>query len=50
VCWVTIFLNWLEAVLTYKLPVHAIMGVKFVTRSIAFKKCGIHVPHYEGSA
>jgi hypothetical protein len=50
VCWVTIFLNWLEAVFTYKLPTHVIIGVRFVTRSITFKICGIHLPHYEGNA
>jgi len=38
-------IGWLEAVSTYKLPVHVIIGVRFVTRSIAFIKCGIHVPH-----
>ena len=49
-CWVTVFFSWLEAVVKYKLPVHVIIGIRFVTRSNALKNYGIHVPHYEGSA
>ena len=47
--WVTVFLNWLEAIFIYKLPVHD-HRIRFVTKLIAFKKFGIHVLHYEVSA
>jgi hypothetical protein len=53
VYWVTVFLPPLVGGRFYlKTPCtcdHS-MGIRFVTKSIAFQKCGIHVPHYEGSA